>query len=201
MEPADLHRVSEAIRAAEKSCNAEFICVLARRSSNYSFYPLFWATFIALLVPWPLIYFTLIAADRVFILQLLAFVAALLALSTAAIRFRLVPLSVMRDKAHRNALEQFMLRGVSRTTSRNGVMIFVSVAERWARILVDDAFAAKVPHEKWQIAIDALLAANAQGDIVEGFLRAIDISAQDLAPHFPPREHQADELPNRIYVI
>lgn len=201
MEPADLQRVSDAIRTAEKSCNAEFICVVARRSSNYSFYPLFWATFIALLVPWPLIYFTLIAADRIFIIQLLAFTAALLALSTAALRFKLVPLSVMQAKAHRNALEQFMLRGVSRTSQRNGVMIFVSLAERWARILVDDAIAAKVPNEQWQIAITALLEANANGDMVKGFLRAIEISTRDLAVHFPPSAHQADELPNRIYVI
>ncbi len=201
MEPADLQRVSDAIRTAEKSCNAEFICVVARRSSNYSFYPLFWATFIALLVPWPLIYFTLIAADRIFIIQLLAFTAALLALSTAALRFKLVPLSVMQAKAHRNALEQFMLRGVSRTSQRNGVMIFVSLAERWARILVDDAIAAKVPNEQWQIAINALLEANANGDMVNGFLRAIEISTRDLAVHFPPPAHQADELPNRIYVI
>lgn len=201
MEPDDQQRISTAILAAEKSCNAEIICVLAHQSSTYSFYPLLWATLLALLAPWPLIYFTLISADRIFIIQLLVFIAALLVLSTAAIRFKLVPRTVLHSRAHRAALEQFTLRGIAGTSSRNGVLIFVSLAERWARILVDDAIAAKIPQHHWQQAIDALLAANAKGDIAGGFLNAIQISAQELGQHFPPQPHQPDQLPNRIYVI
>ena len=113
----------------------------------------------------------------------------------------LVPRAARRAKAHRVALEQFMIRGISRKKERTGILIFVSLAERYARIVADEGIAARVPQSEWQEAVDALVAHMRSGRIGEGFIAAIERCAKVLEQHFPPSETGSDELPDRIYVI
>ena len=94
--------------------------------------------------PWPLIYFTPWSVQRIFLLQLVVFLVVGVVLALAPLRFALVPRAVRRARAHRAALEQFVVRGITRTKNRTGVLIFVSLAERYARIIADEGIAAKV---------------------------------------------------------
>ena len=93
-----------------------------------------------------------------------------------------------------------MLRGVTRTKKRTGVLIFVSLAERYARIIADEGIAAKVPNAEWQAAIDALTGHMRDGRIAAGFTAAIERCGTVLAAHAPP-DGAANELPDRLYVI
>jgi putative membrane protein len=103
--------------------------------------------------------------------------------------------------AHRLAMQQFMIRGVARTKERSGVLIFVSLAERYARIIADDGIAARVSQSDWQAAIDSLIAHMREGRVPEGFVAAIGLCGKELATHFPRTGPPRDELPDRIYVI
>jgi putative membrane protein len=116
------------------------------------------------------------------------------------LRLWLVPRAVRRARAHRAALEQFVLRGITRTKNRTGVLIFVSLAERYARIVADEGIAAKVPNAEWQAAIDALTAHMRDGRIADGFRAAIERCGAVLAAHAPP-DGSPNELPDRLYVI
>ena len=53
------------------------------------------------------------------------------------------------------AMEQFAIRDLARKTERTGILIFVSLAERYARIIADEGIAARVPQSEWQAAVDA----------------------------------------------
>jgi len=86
------------------------------------------------------------------------------------------------------------------TRDRTGVLIFVSLAERYARIIADEGIAAKVSNREWQEAIDALTAHMRDGRIAQGFLAAIERCGTVLAAHAPPTD-TGDELPDRIYVM
>ena len=68
--------VSAAIREAEKRTCGQIVCVLAHSSSDYAYVPILWASVLALFVPWPLIDFTQWSVQRIFLLQLMVFVAA-----------------------------------------------------------------------------------------------------------------------------
>ena len=98
-------------------------------------------------------------------------------------------------------MEQFVRLGVERTRDRTGILIFVSLAERYARIIADDGIAARVPQSRWQGAIDALVAHMRGGRIADGFVTAIDLCGNELAGHFPRGESDRDERANRIYLI
>jgi putative membrane protein len=198
--PEDYAAVSAAIRKAEAQTSGQIVCVLARSSSEYGYIPILWASALALVTPWPLIYFTPWSVQRIFLLQLVVFLVVGVVLALAPLRFALVPRAVRRARAHRAALEQFVVRGITRTKNRTGVLIFVSLAERYARIIADEGIAAKVHGPEWQAAIDALTAHMRDGRLVEGFTAAVERCGAVLAVHAPP-DGAANELPDRLYLM
>ncbi|WP_036296658.1 TPM domain-containing protein [Methylosinus sp. PW1] len=196
---ADKERIAEAIAAAERRTAGEIVCVLARRSSDYAYVPPLLAALIALIAPWPLVFFTELGVRLILAIQILVFIGAALLFSLPPLRLALTPRFVKRERAHRAAIEQFFTRGVSATKERTGVLIFVSLGERYARIVADEGIAAKIPQEDWRAALDLLLARVREGRIADGFVDAIGECARLLSKHVPPGGHE--ELPDRIYVI
>ncbi len=192
--------VTNAIREAEKRTCGQIVCVLAHSSSGYAHIPILWASALALLAPWPLIVFTPWSVQRIFLIQLAVFIVAGLAFSLTPLRLALVPRVVLRARAHRAALEQFVVRRVAHTKNRTGVLIFVSLAERYARIIADEGVAEKVPSSEWQAAIDALIGHMRAGRIAAGFTAAVERCGAVLAVHAPP-DGSSNELPDRLYVM
>jgi len=201
MTTVDHERISAAIHNAELNTSGEIVCVLARASSDYAHVPLIWGSFVALATPWPLIEFTQMPAERIFLIQLAVFVVATLLLSFGRMRMWLVPRGVKRARSYKAALEQFHIRGLARTVDRTGVLIFVSLAEHYARIVVDDGIAAKVPQSEWQSAVNLLVERMRDDRVADGFIGAIDYCAPLLAKHFPPRASDTNELPDRLWLI
>jgi putative membrane protein len=192
--------IAAAIRAAEQRTSGQLVCVLAHASSGYATVPILWASVLALALPLPLIYLSPWSVERIFLAQLALFIAAGLLFSWTPLRLRLVPRRVQRARAHRAALEQFFLRHVGHTAKRTGVLIFVSLAERYARIIADEGIAAKVPNAEWQTAIDALTGHMRDGRIAAGFIAAIERCGGVLAQHAPP-DGSPNVLPDRLYVM
>lgn len=197
----DQLRISTAIKTAEAQTSGEIVCVLARASSNYMSYATAWSALIALLAPWLLLALTDLTVREILLAQIVLFTVLFLLLSESALSTILVPPRVHRAWAHRAAMEQFMIRGMARKKNRAGILIFVSLAEHYARIVADDGIAGKVAKTVWQDAIDALLERVSSGEIAEGFIIAVEKCAFVLAEHFPPGADQQDELPDRIYLI
>ena len=196
----DYDAVAAAIREAEKRTCGQIVCVLAHASSAYAHVPILWSSLFALFTPWPLIHFTQWSVQLIFLAQLVVFLVAALAFSWAPLRILLVPRALQRARAHRAALEQFVLRGISRTRNRCGVLIFVSLAEHYARIVADEGVAQKVHASEWQAAVDALTMHIHESHITAGFIAAIERCGAVLAQHAPP-DGSANALPDRLYVI
>ncbi len=196
----DHEAVSAAIQAAEKRTSGQIVCVLAHASSDYAHIPILWASALALVTPWPLINFTPWSVQRIFLIQLLVFIVAALVFSLTPLRLALVPRGVRRARAHRAALEQFVVRRIANTRNRSGILIFVSLAERYARIIADDGIAQKVQASEWQAAIDVLRDNMRAGRVARGFTAAIERCGVVLAAHAPP-DGSPNELPDRLYVL
>jgi putative membrane protein len=197
----DHDRVSAAIHDAERRTSGEIVCVLARESTDSTALPLLLAALAAMIVPWPLLFYTALPVNLILLTQLLTFFILALVLCMPRVRIALVPRAARRAMAHRMALEQFMIRGIGRKADRTGVLIFVSLAERYARIVADRAIADRVPQSEWQHAVDALISHPSRGDIPGGFVAAIERCGTVLEANFPRQEGDRRELPDRIYVI
>ena len=198
---ADKARIAEAIGAAESKTSGEIFCVVAHQSSDYRLVPLAWAAVLALLVPAPLIFFTLWPAAVIYSVQLVVFIAAALVLSLPAIRFHIVPRRTRHERAHISALRQFYAQGLHQTENRTGVLIFASLAERYAEIVADAGINAKVTPQVWDQALAALIDGIKHGRAGDGFVAAVAQCGAVLAEHFPPGALKRDELPNRLVEI
>ena len=187
---------------AEQRTTGEIVCVLARVSSDATALPILLAAIGALVLPWLLVAFTTLTVERILGLQIIAFLLLVFLLCLPGVRVALMPRAARRHMAHRVAMEQFLARGIARKKDRCGILIFVSLAERYARIIADEGIAARVPQAQWQAAIDTLIAHIKGGDIASGFVGAIELCGKELATHFPRADAATGrELPDRIYLI
>ena len=198
---ADIDRVVAAIRTAEVRTSGEIYCVVTHSSSSYRLVPIAWAALVALAVPLPLIYLTSWPAETIYLLQLALFIVVAGVLSLPALRFRIVPKRAMHARAHVEAMRQFLAQGLHLSESRTGVLVFASVAERYAEIVADSGINARVSANIWEDAIAALITAIKAGRPGDGFVSAVEICAEVLATHFPPGAINKNELPNRLVVM
>lgn len=198
---SDEHRIADAITRAEKATSGEIVAVVAAESSTYLYAPFLWASVVALLVPWPLILWTWWPATWIHLAQVAAFALVLAVTLPRPIRYWLVPKSIKRARAHRRAMEQFVVQNLHTTSGRTGVLIFISVAERHAEIVADASIEARVPNGTWQEIVTRLTAAFTKEQHTDGFVAAIEEVGGHLAAHFPPGSFDANELPDHLIVL
>ena len=198
----DRARLSAAIRDAEARTTGEIVCVLAQSSSvGRTALPVALAAVLALAVPWLLMVLTALSLQLILSIQVVVFLAGVAVAGLPRVQVALMPRAMRRALAHRAAMEQFVIRGIARTRQRTGILVFVSLAERYARIIADDGIAARVPKAQWQGAVDALTAHMREGRVADGFIAAVETCGEVLATHFPSSGGGEDELPDRIYLI
>ncbi len=152
IDPAEAARVEAAFDEAQTRTRAPLACVLAHASASWDAEFLLAACILALATPLPLLLFTEMSAHRIYVAQLL--VAILVAVLGAApwLRRTLVPARAARSACHRAALAQFVLRGLDR--SQCGVLVYVSLAEHYIRIVTAEQAAAasrKSNGRRWSI--------------------------------------------------
>lgn len=203
----DHDRVVAAIRAAEAGTSGEIYCVVAGTSDSY-FYPAAMfaligtllagtACAIALDLWWYSVRLPVFA-----IAQLLGSFTVLLVLSVfPRLRIRLVPSYLQHRRAHDNALKQFLAHNVHVTSARTGVLIFLSLAERYAEVIADSGIADRVGQERWNAIVTDLTASARHGRLGDGLVGAVEASGALLATYFPPEATRQNELADRLVEI
>jgi putative membrane protein len=193
--------ISNAISRAEEHTSGEIVVVVARASAGYRTFALMCAALIALAVPLPFIYFSKWPVEYIYLAQMIVFAVAAILSQWEPLRIAITPGSIKRARAHQRAIEQFLVQNLHTTHGRTGVLIYVSIAERYAEAIADDGIYRKVTPEVWDALIAALTVNIGRGAHVEGFVAAIETCGAILAEHFPPETGDRDELPNHLIVL
>ena len=197
----DETRIADAISRAERQTSGEIVVVVASQSDGYYYVPPLIGAIVSLLVPWVLIYFTHLELVAIYLIQLAVFAVVTAALIPIVTRTALVPMVIKHLHAHRAAVEQFLVQNLHTTSGRTGVLLFVSVAERYAEIVADKAIDERVAPGTWRAIIDELTGAIGRGQATDGFVNAITAIGDVLAAHFPPGSGPRDELPNHLIIL
>jgi len=82
------------------------------------------------------------------------------------------------------------------TRARTGVLLYLSLLERRAEIVADQAIHAKVPDTLWGDAMAALIADLKADRPAEGMAKAVGLIGDVLAEHFPKSAGDTNELPD-----
>lgn len=215
---ADHDKVTEAVRIAEAKSAGEIVTIVAARSDSYHDVGLHYAVLAMLLVPiglglapqglidWATALLLGWNAEPsraqfslwLFVKLALAFLIVRYALAYMPLRMALTPRRTKMRRVHRRAIELFRTGCELKTRGRTGVLIYLSLAERRAEIVADQAITEKVQAKAWVEALDALLAEVRAGRGGDGLAKAVAMVGDVLAPVLPPVPQDENELPDRL---
>ena len=102
--------------------------------------------------------------------------------------------------AEEQAFQEFYRLGLHRTEQQTGVLLFVSLFEHRVIVLGDQGIHAKVAPELWKAVESAILKGARGGALAGGLINGISLCADVLEEHFPWREGDRNELPDRLIV-
>jgi len=215
---ADDHaRVSEAIAAAEAKSDGEIIAIAADRSDSYHDVGLHYAVLVLFLVlaffaAWPnqlelwwtrLMGWTADPTQRELLtlllgFALLKFLAVLFILKWMPLRLALTPGSTKTRRVRRRAVMLFKTGGERRTIGRTGILIYLSMGERRAEIIGDEAITAVTTPETWGEAMAELIVQVKAGRPGDGIVAAVERIGDVLATHFPKSSTDTNEIPDKL---
>lgn len=218
--PDDDARVAAAIRAAEAATDAEIAVIVAPQSDSYADAVLHAAIVLALA---PLALFashpallerlagfahdpwadTPVPASLMLTVALGATVIAFLVGRLVFGRFPLAvtPYFTKARRVRRRAIMLFQVGIESRTASQTGALLYISLAEHRAEIVVDKSIHARVDPAEWGDAMATLVAGLRSGKAGDGMVGAIERIGAVLATHLPVTGTDPNELPDRIIRI
>ena len=215
---ADRDKVSRAIAAAEANSNGEIVAVATPISDAYHDVALHWALiplFAVLawaawrptaLVWWYDFLFGGWSPDPtmsqlltlLMVFAALKFTVALLILKWMPLRLALTPRATKHRRVRRRAITVFKAAAERRTAGRTGILIYLSMAERRAEIIADEAILKVTDEHTWGEAMASLIVEVRQGRPGDGIVAAIERVGTVLAEHFPRTADDTNEIPDKL---
>ena len=105
-----------------------------------------------------------------------------------------------RDQVELRAEVEFYEANLKNTEGSTGILLFVSLMERKAVVLADEAIAKQLPSETWNEVVLLLVDGARKKSLSQGFCMAIDRCGNILAEHFPIDPNDNNELPNTFII-
>ena len=216
--PDDHARVAAAVSAAEGSSNGEIVTIATDLSDKYHDVALHWAVAVMIAV---LAWFAALPASLIWwdellfggwraapgphelltllmIIAVLKFTLALLALRWMPLRLALTPAATKQRRVRRRAVQLFKVGAEQKTVGRTGILVYLSMGERRAEIVADEAILAVTTPDTWGEAMAALLADVKAGRPGDGICAAVGLIGEVLARHFPKTAEDSNEIPDKL---
>lgn len=214
----DHQTIGAAVKAAEARTDAEIVTVMAERSDAYHDVGLHYAVaavflLLATVATWPMEIasfaesmvigwgagahvrelLALLLADSILMFLLVRY-----ALAWMPLRMALTPGRTKERRVRRRAVAIFRAAVEKRTRARTGVLLYLSLAEHRAEIVVDEEVARTIDPEHWGEAMALLVGHMRRGDAVTGLVEAIDRIGTVLSSFHPRSADDFNELPDRL---
>ena len=214
----DRAAIGGAITAAELGSDGEIVAVATPVSDAYHDVALHWAVavLIGVLAWFAAFPATLIWYDELLfgswhevpgphelltllmVLAVAKFTIVLLLLRIPALRLALTPGATKQRRVRRRAIMVFKAAAERRTIGRTGVLIYLSLQERRAEIVADEALHKVTSQDVWGEAMAAMVVELRAGHPAEGMVAAIGLVGEVLAKHFPKTDADTNEIPDRL---
>ena len=128
----------------------------------------------------------------------LKFTVALLILKWMPLRLFLTPAATKHRRVRRRAIAIFQAAAAGRTAHRTGVLIYLSLAERRAEIVADEAILKVTDEHTWGEAMTELIKEVREGRVGDGIVAAVDRVGAVLSEHFPRLADDTNEIPDKL---
>jgi len=181
-------RIRTAIEEAKRGTSAKFAFVAVPASDHYAWFPVVWAGVVALAATGVLaILRPYLSIGAGFVVDAVLFVVLTLVFDWWPIRVRLVPPHFKRMALHHAAQRAYAGHLISHDDEHNGLMLFVSLAERHLEIVAEREAHAATPPGTWDRIVAGATAAMASRGVADGLVEAVSACGTALAQAFPRR--------------
>lgn len=192
----ETERLTRAVELAESKTSIEVVLAILPRSRGYLTLPIAAAALVAFLV----LGLTLFLEEPEIAPGLVVPIVGLTGLATFVLTSFLPATLLAAVTDRRSAVDTaahaaFSRYGVHRTSGRTGLLVFLSLAEREARIVADQGVLSAVPadvREDWVSRLNAI-AAKFDVELLAKELEAVGVRA---GGYLPRAADDVDELPN-----
>jgi putative membrane protein len=204
---ADRKRVAQAVADAEDATSAEIVPVVATDSGRYDRAEDLVGLLTgigAMVIVWLLFQRedptaggwdglrVAVGLPMLVILLLVGFIAgAMLAMSVAPLRRLFTPRREMHDEVHRRATQHFYDRRIHHTPDASGMLVYLSLFERRAVILADEAVFEKLGQGTIDELCTGLIAAVRSGGVTDALCTTICSAGEKLSKELPRSEADA----------
>ena len=215
---ADRAKVAAAIAAAERNSSGEIVAVATPISDAYHDVALHWALVpLFAVLAWAAWRPTALAwwYDFLFggwspdptqsqlltllmVFAALKFTVALLILKWMPLRLLLTPAATKHRRVRRRAIAIFQAAAAGRTGGKTGILIYLSLAERRAEIIAEEAILKVTDDHTWGEAMTALIADVREGRVGDGIAAAVERVGVVLSEHFPRSAADSNEIPDKL---
>jgi putative membrane protein len=174
----DKERIHAAVTAAEARTPVHIAVNIVPASDRYLLFPIVWGAILALAaggvlaLAWPHM-----GVRQVFSIEAVTFVLLSLLLDWRPVRLMLVPRHIRTRYARALAHREFATRILASRERKGGVLLFVSLAERYAEILADRDTHARVGGAVWDKILSDYMIAAKSGRIADGIVEAVTACA------------------------
>lgn len=196
---ADEREVEAAVARVEAQTAAEVVVAVVPQSREY------WQGRVLFAVGWAL------AAGVAFlhfepwrepglalIVELAVGVAVYALCGVSSVLRRLVPSAEADRATHDRAFQLFAERGLYRTRSHTGLLIFISELERRVVLLGDSGLHAELGQQGWERHVTALLERIRNRQARAGIIELLERLTPQLVAAAPRQADDENELPNRV---
>jgi len=104
------------------------------------------------------------------------------------------------EAVERASLAAFYARGITRTDSNTGILLYVSVLERRVRVVADKGINEHVAPDTWDELVGGIVGGIRSGDPSGAIASAVDRCGGMLEQHFPIQPGDKNELENRVII-
>lgn len=190
--------IEKEIKNLENKSSAELVAVITKISSSYKFEILIFTFILTFCVSVIALFFEL-NTIKFFQIQILSFIAFYLFLS----RYKntllfLLPKNYKYNKASKKAKKEFYNLGIEETKTRQGIMFFVSIDEKYVEIVTDIAIKSKIDNIYWEKIVNQFINDVKNKQFFKGYKKAIQACSQTLIENFPIKENDKNELKDEV---
>lgn len=183
------HRASlkAALETAEKRTSARIAVATVPVSDHYKLYPLVYGGLVAVLTLAVLAFFwPHMTLRNAFLITIVASGAVTFLLDIWPLRIAVVPHHAKLWECWELAHRAFASRVLAQNDRKTGILLFVSLGERYVEVVTDRDVDRHIPQTVWDAIIKDFLAEAKQGRVGEGLPKMVEASTAALEKHYPP---------------
>ncbi|MBC8316668.1 MAG: hypothetical protein H8E41_02100 [Desulfobulbaceae bacterium] len=132
---------------------------------------------------------------------LFSFVFGWLTNQAPIIKRYFIPKARIEEEVEQRAIQAFYEKGLYKTRDDTGVLFFISLLEHKAWVLADQGIYSKIPQETLQEYAVDIATGIKKGRAAEVLCQEISKVGEILAEHFPVKDDDTNELPNKVFTV